>query len=271
MGGISASWFVLLDRTYSACTRRIQQAALIFPACPPALELWPNRICQVLACSVWHLNLLQAKDAEASAATAQAAQLQEQAAWAAAQGDSAQAAQLHEAAAAATKEAAEAQQLAAIAFAEAGRPARPQAVQAAAPCLPETAGSVDVPPVPSQLQLVTSLSDSMQQTMKLLMAQGRTHGDMRGAAWSDAKALQSVAAWASPQAAVGPLSSGQTASVEGEQQCSDILTLPWLAAKYSRHPAPGPAPRQLWRLLVEGRCHPSKVVRYLACALVVRY
>ena len=193
---------------------------------------------------------LQAKDAEASAATAQAAQLQEQAAWAAAQGNSAQAAQLHEAAAAAAKEAAEAQQLAAIAFAEAGRPARPRAEQAAAQSLLETLGSVDVAAVPSQLQLVTSLSDSMQQTMMLLMAQGRTHSGMRGTVWSDAKALQSVAAWASPQAAVGLLGRGQTAPVEGELHCSDIVRLPCLTAKRSRHPAPGPAPRQLWLLLV---------------------
>ena len=167
------------------------------------------------------MNPLQAKDAEASAATAQAAQLQEQAARAAAQGDSAQAAQLHEAAAAAAKEAVEAQQLAAIAFAEAGRPPGPQAVQAATQGLPDTPpnlSSVNVPAVPSQLQLVTSLSDSMQQTMKLLMARGRKHGDMQGTALSDGKGLQSVAAWASPQAAVGPLGSGQTAPVEGKLQ-----------------------------------------------------
>ena len=194
------------------------------------------------ACSVCRLEPLQAKDAEASAATAQAAQLQEQAAWAAAQGDSTQAAQLHEAAAAAAKEAAEAQQLAAIAFAEAGRPARPQAVQDAAQCLPGTLSSVDVLAVPSQLQLVTSLSDSMQQTMKLLMARGHTHGDMRGTALSDGKALQTVAAWASPQAAASPLRRGQTAPVEGEQQCPNILTLPWLTAKCCKHLVPGPRP-----------------------------
>ena len=211
---------------------------------------------------------LQAKDAEASAATAQAAQLQEQAALAAAQGDSAQAAQLREAAAAAAEEAAEAQQLAAMAFAEAGRPARPQAVPAAAQSLPETLGPVEVPPVPNQLQLVASLSDSMQQTMKLLMAHGRTHGDMRGTALSDAWALQSVAAWARPQAAVGPLRSDRTAAVEGEHQCSDILPPPWLTARRSRPPAPWAAPGQLWLPLVEGRCHQWKWHRHPVCALV---
>ena len=212
---------------------------------------------------------LQAKDAEASAATAQAARLQEQAALAAAQGDSAQAAQLREAAAAAAKEAAEAQQLAAMAFAEAGRPARPQAVQAAAQSLPETLGPVEVPPVPSQLQLVASLSDSMQQTMKLLLARGRTHGDMRGTALSDAQALQSLAAWARPQAAVGPLRSGPTAAVEGEHQCSAIMPPPWLTAKALTAPGALGSPRAAVTAVGGGRCHQWKGGRHPACALVV--